>query len=85
MKKENLVSSLLIIVLAICALAASGWVISFMIFPGMAMTMVDGSPPSDFEMFVVRVFIGFIFIGLINGTYKLWDLFVFCMEYQHEE
>ena len=77
MKIENLIFSLVILLFAILALAAMGWLISFTFAPGI--TVADGTPPSDLEFFGLRVSIGIIFLGLINGMSKLWDLFYFCM------
>jgi hypothetical protein len=78
MKIENLLFSLFVMAIAICSLAALGWMTSFIV--GNEISSADGSAIGDFHMFSLRVFIGLMFIGLLSGIYKLWDLFVFCMK-----
>jgi len=74
MKIENLVFSVLVLIVAIVALAIFGWCISF-IMPFSA----TGDEVSDIRMFALRVLVGTVFIGLCSGVSKLWDLFLFCM------
>jgi len=80
MKLNNLIFSLIVMVFMILLLAATGWMISFMMV--MDINMTDGSLPSDFEVFGLRVYLGAILLGFVTGVSKLWDLFVFCMKYE---
>jgi hypothetical protein len=78
MKAENLLFSLTVLAIAICSLAALGWMASFMVASDL--TTVDGSTPEEFHLFRSRVFIGLMLIGLVSGVNRLWDMFVFCMK-----
>ena len=78
MKIENLVFSLIIVFIAIVCLAILGWGFSFVWANNL--TLKDSTGNDDVALFVARTFIGFCFMGMMNGLYKLWDLFVFCMK-----
>ena len=78
MKIENLLFSLFVMAIAICSLAAIAWMASFIV--GNNIVSTDGSVIGDFQMFSLRVLIGLIFVGLLSGISKLWDLFEFCMK-----
>ena len=74
MKIENLVFSVLVLIIAIVSLAIFGWCISFI------MPFSASGDVSDIKMFGLRVLIGVMWLGLINGAMRLWDLFSFCMK-----
>ena len=78
MKIENLLFSLTVLAIAICSLAALGWLVSFMV--ASELTTVDGIAPEEFYLFCLRVFIGLMLLGLVSGVNRLWNLFVFCMK-----
>ena len=52
-------------------IAAVGWALSFAMLNGNQLNPEQ----TDFEVFLMRLFLGVIFIGLINGLYKLGDFF----------
>lgn len=78
MKAENLLFSLTVLAIAICSLAALGWMASFIV--GSGLTTVDGSTPEEFHLFCLRVCMGLMFIGLVSGVNRLWNMFVFCIK-----
>ena len=78
MKIQNLAFSLIVVFVAIVILAILGWGFSFMWASDV--TLKDSVEGGDVAIFLARAFIGVCFMGMINGMYKLWDLFVFCMK-----
>ena len=75
MKASNIIFSVLVLFLAVCALAAIGWGLTF----ALGMSIEFKSDVSDFGIFMTRVMGGVLFIGIVNGFCKLWDLFAYCM------
>jgi len=73
MKIENLVFSVVVLIVAIVVLAIFGWCISFIV------PFSASGDVSDVRMFGLRVLVGIVFIGLCSGINKLWDLFLFCL------
>ena len=78
MKIHNLAFSLMVVFVAVVLLAIIGWGFSFVW--ASEITLEDATKYADVKLFIARAFIGICFIGMINGMYKLWDLFVFCMK-----
>ena len=78
MKIENLAFSLIVVFVAIVLLAILGWGFSFVWASNI--TLKESVGNNDIQLFFARAFIGVLFMGIINGIYKLWDLFVFCMK-----
>jgi len=79
MKIENLAFSLIIMLMAVILLTVLGWGCSFMWVSEVTLTE-SGGKVGDTDLFMIRVFMGICFMGMMNGIYKLWDLFVFCMK-----
>ena len=75
MNINNLIFSILVLFLAICALGAIGWGLTF----ALGMNVEFKSDASDFDIFMVRVMGGVLLMGVANGISKLWGLFSYCM------
>ena len=73
MKIENLLFSIIIMVIAIAGLAICGWCLSFLF------GFENTAELSDIRVFGVRVAIGLVMLGFMAGMSKMWDLFHFCM------
>ena len=78
MKIENLAFSLVVVFVAIVILAILGWGFSFVWANNL--TLKESTGNDDVALFVARAVIGILFMGMMNGLYKLWDLFSFCMK-----
>ena len=78
MKIKNLGFSLIVMFIVMVFLAIIGWGLSF-VWVG-DVTLNESTGNDDVAMFVARAFIGIIFMGMMNGLYKLWDLFTYCMK-----
>jgi hypothetical protein len=78
MKIENLIFSLIVVFVAVVAISILGWGFSF--FVAQEIELKDAVSGGDAYLFLARVFIGLSVMGIMNGLYKLWCLFVFIMK-----